>query len=352
MLKFGSKDAFDFSIQESRSISITRLLAILFVVYIHSYSLSLIFESGVAALNVPRWLVYFENLISQVVSRFAVPALFLISSTLLFRKERDWLGNTKGKVKSLVVPYLLWNTAWITVWLLAPLVPGASRFFSGGGIDIQGVGDLLKLYGIGDYPHVYQLWFLRDLFLFNIFAPVVWAIANRAPRSTAIVFFAIALLPLDLPFKQGLPWFVLGACYVHSAQIRRAFLSIPTVLSILVYIFCSLLGAINFQGIAAEVAIAVGVIAWLKIASRLEASKLGDCLVALSRWSFIVYAFHEPILTLLKKLCVALLPRTWPCILAEFIFIPVVVIAVCFGTGVLFKKVAPHLYALSTGGRA
>lgn len=237
-------------------------MAILFVVYIHSYSLSVNFESGVAVLNIPGWLVYFENLISQVVSRFAVPVLFFISSILLFRKERDWLGNTKGKVKSLVVPYFLWNTAWITVWLLAPLVPGASRFFADGGIDIQGVGDVLMLYGIGDYPLVYQFWFLRDLFLFNIFAPVVWAISNRAPRATAVVSLVVALQPLGLPFKQGLPWFVLGACYVRSAQIRRPFLSIPFTLSILAYLFCSLLGAFNHRGIVAEVAIAAGVIAW------------------------------------------------------------------------------------------
>lgn len=347
---FGSSATVVIDKKASRSISIARFVAILGVVYIHAYMVTVNYNSGVLSLQIPEELLYLENLVSQVLTRFAVPLLFLISSFLLFRKERDWLGNLKAKVRSLLIPYAIWNTAWIVVWLIAAWIPGLSRFFSGH-LEVGSIGDLLRLYGLGDYPHVYQLWFIRDLFLFNVVAPLVWIVVDRLPKVTTIICLLIAVAPFDIPFKQGMPWFILGACLARDADLRGILSSAPLIPLAALYVVYSLIGAFDYMGVVAQVAIGLGVLSWLKIPAHLEESSCGDRLVSLSSWSFFVYAFHEPMLTMLKKLCIAMLPGTGVILLFEYVFLPVLDIALCLAFGALFKVAAPRLYALSTGGR-
>lgn len=282
---FGSSTMVAIDKKASRSISIARFVAILSVVYIHAYMVTVNIKSDALSLQIPEELIYLENLVSQVLARFAVPLLFLISSFLLFRKERDWLGNLKAKVRSLLIPYTIWNTAWIVVWLIAAWIPGLSRFFSGH-LEVESVGDLLRLYGFGGYPHVYQLWFIRDLFLFNVVAPLVWIVADRLPKVTTTICLLIAIVPFDIPFKQGMPWFILGVCLARDTDLRDVLSTVPLISLATLYAVCSLVGAFDYTGAVVRMAIALGMPSWLKISVHLGGSSCGNRLLSLSGWSF------------------------------------------------------------------
>lgn len=70
---FGSSATVAIDKKASRSISIARFVAILGVVYIHAYMVTANYNSGVLSLQIPEELLYLENLVSQVLMRFAVP---------------------------------------------------------------------------------------------------------------------------------------------------------------------------------------------------------------------------------------------------------------------------------------
>ena len=119
------------------------------------------FADGINKLFFPRWLLIFENLISQTVARCGVPLFFLISSLLLFKKRRAYKETVKSKIRTLLVSYFIWNSFWILVFILLQNLSFTSAYFSGVNTPILqcSVGEWLNLYGIGwnlpylqDYP--------------------------------------------------------------------------------------------------------------------------------------------------------------------------------------------------------
>ena len=69
--------------EESKRISIIKLIGMIFVVFIHSYTENVNFSDGTMDLSRPMWLDMIEYVISQIISRCGVPLFFLISAVLL-----------------------------------------------------------------------------------------------------------------------------------------------------------------------------------------------------------------------------------------------------------------------------
>ena len=76
--------------EESDRIKIIKFIAIIFVVYIHSYSGEMSFLNQGNVIYMPEWLQLFEYSISQVISRCGVPVFFLTASVLFFKRERKF----------------------------------------------------------------------------------------------------------------------------------------------------------------------------------------------------------------------------------------------------------------------
>ena len=117
--------------EESDRFNILKIISIIFVVCIHSYAIVENFANGSNSMSVPEWLFFIEYLFSQVISRCAVPIFFLISSILLFKTQRDYKRTVKSKLKTLLIPYVIWNSFWIIVFILLQNMSFTARFFSG-----------------------------------------------------------------------------------------------------------------------------------------------------------------------------------------------------------------------------
>ena len=109
--------------EEKDRIKIVKFIAIIFVVYIHSHATEVKFSDGINAFYLPVWLQVIEDGLSEVIARCGVPIFFLISSILLFRSERSYGATIKRKIKTLFVPYLIWNTFWIVVFIVIQSIP-------------------------------------------------------------------------------------------------------------------------------------------------------------------------------------------------------------------------------------
>ena len=108
--------------EESCRINIIKFIAIIFVVYIHSYAPKAYFAAGASTLNLPEWLRLFEECISQTISLYSVPIFFLISAILLFKTQRNYGKTIKNKISCLVLLF------WFHQLLLSKLLVVFSKF--------------------------------------------------------------------------------------------------------------------------------------------------------------------------------------------------------------------------------
>ena len=113
------KENYNINKNESNCIYIVKLIFIILVVFLHSYSEKLNFSSESIAVNFPVWFESCRYIISKLVASCAVPGFFLISSMLLYRKEYRYKDNVIKKVKNIVIPYIILNTFWILFYAIS-----------------------------------------------------------------------------------------------------------------------------------------------------------------------------------------------------------------------------------------
>lgn len=345
--------------EESQRLNILKYISIILVVYLHSYATNVNFADGTNALSLPLWLLSLEELISQVIARCAVPMFFLISSILLFKIQRNYKKTISDKIRTLLIPYLIWNSFWILVFILLQSLSFTAPFFSGSNTPIMqsSITEWLKLYGIGFsdsiiYPQDYPLWFMRDLMIVTLCFPIIGKVANKFTMPLLIGSVVLLIIPVNFPLKQAILWFCLGACFVNL-QIHMTILDGIAMWKIsLFYVLCALVTLITKNTVIDNCFIFVGIIYLVRLSKYIfDIKKVKNIFIKLSEWTFIVYVAHELTLSSLKKVCIRLLPTEPMWLLSEYLFLPIIVIAGCSFLGVILKKVSPKAYSISTGAR-
>ena len=105
--------------KESKSISIFKLLLIILVVYIHSYTEN----KTIISFSETHYLIQLEYFFSKCIGACAVPGFFLISSILLYRKPFSLGDNLRKKVKTILISYFLLNPFWIIFFFIFQHTP-------------------------------------------------------------------------------------------------------------------------------------------------------------------------------------------------------------------------------------
>ena len=181
---------------ESKSISIFKLLLIILVVYIHSYT-----ENEIKiSFSETHYLIQLEYFFSKCIGACAVPGFFLISSILLYRKPFSFGDNLRKKVKTILIPYLLLNSFWIIFFFIFQHTP-LDVYFSNeeNMVSRWGLLQWLDAYlGILDhYPILYPSYFLRDLFILNLIAPFFLWFSMKF-RYAAVLYGIVWFLPFNI----------------------------------------------------------------------------------------------------------------------------------------------------------
>ena len=159
---------------------------------------------------------------SWIIIGAALMAFALISGYLFFQNwgKNDnnipvWNWRVYGRkmynrVFSLLIPYVVWNL--LSAWYMHE--PVTWHIFwnqiSWGADNTNIFGQqMLATYAPIDSP----LWFIRDLFLISLCAPILFPLIKYGKHYTALLFLIIFLLktPAWTPSITLLPWFVIGA---------------------------------------------------------------------------------------------------------------------------------------------
>jgi len=172
------------------SYDVLRLVATLCVVFIHVSASSLQLEG-------PAWPWLLSA--NRHLIRYAVPAFFLITGALVWGRSGGvassggYVRFMKRRFTVVVVPYLIWSTAYI----IAPLLMGATRSPS------------QVLVGLLTGETWYHLYFVPAIMVVYALTPLVERVVRISPELLLLIALAVHLT-VPLTFNGSVP-FVPGA---------------------------------------------------------------------------------------------------------------------------------------------
>lgn len=385
----------DVPLSEEKSLSYTidvlRFPLALMVIFIHMVPATVSLQeadfpalSGQGLLNI----VYIA--FSRVVPYVAVPTFFLISGFLFFINFREWSWDgykkkMKSRLRSLVIPYFLWNTAVLAFIIIGKIL---SKHASVGDIwniilekggwhiyydshswgqNLQNwLGDNLYYAGPIDIP----LWFLRDLIFVSACAPLIYWFVKKAR------IFGIALLFLAYVSKVwiSVPGFTIAAVFFFSlgAYLAVNGLNIVTIVKKSKYVHLPLTLillclAVYYNGDKTVIGnnifpffVCAGVLTAFYIASLLVEKYGVRPKKILVSSCFFIYAFHSApfcpgcvhTMGIAKKVFHTIIPgqslaEEWIVYLAS----PFLAAAICILVLMILRKISPKLALLFSGNK-
>lgn len=164
----------------------------------------------------------------------AVPLFFLFSGYLYFLgvesfDKETYRIKTKKRIKTLVIPYLFWNTLYL-LFHVSRYYFSHDSFLSSGckSIESYSLFDWISCYFYQNvitsissyYPLNVPLWFLRDLIIYVLFSPLIYYLVKKV----SIVYIIVLLLSWvifgtgDIGFILiGISFFSVGAYFaIHK----------------------------------------------------------------------------------------------------------------------------------------
>ena len=184
----------------SKRVNSLRFLLIIFVVIIHNG----ISEKSFSVRNILAIIHnYVENVqrLVGIITAIAVPMFFLFSAYFLYFKEKKYIPAMKKKCRTILLPYFLWNLLLVLFYFLVQTLPFTRQFF------MTDPDHLIKNYGVIDWidvfwgkityrnesgnPFIGPFWFLRDLFILNIFFIGIKKLVDKFPIGIFTLFFVL-----------------------------------------------------------------------------------------------------------------------------------------------------------------
>lgn len=356
---------------QSKTFDFLRFPLIIGVIFIHNYGLN---ESN-SPIDIQSYNTYYvcNQLFSQIIGRIAVPLFYLMSGYLFFYKTDFNISTYKRKlnsrIKSLLIPYLFWNVAFIVVYFIVNRIPYISSFFHNNAeysikYFIESLWGKPDEAGTMTYPIAYQFWFIRDLIVVILFTPILFKLL-KITRCLGIVILGLCwYLGLTIPYigiygfsTTAFFFFSLGAYFSIR---KKNIVTISKELGFYSYILYLIVASADLFTIGLEIhpyihklGIMIGIIASLNITAYLIEKKNFNPNTFLSKASFFVFAIHDPwILSTLRKIIERSINVNGGGILTCMYFIEVIITA-CTGLLIykFLKKIMPRFIAVITGGR-
>lgn len=307
----------------------------------------------------------------------AVPLFFFMSGYLYFIATGTegefglvtWKSKTWNRVKSLVVPYVIWNLLIVAMFAVMQSLTRGSETMAREGYKMvadYGLVDYLKaLWAIDStgMPMDGPLWFVRNLIIISIVFtwPIYWWVRHTK------IYGLLLLLALHLSGVYNLPGgmvsSVLGClfCFAwggYCALTGRMLLTsvshrtlhlfgVAIVVTLLIHIvsdcyYDSNIWGVNNLYIFTTILLVFG---WLAPYARAGKLRVWSILPASS---FFIYAMHKPVQVIIRRFSFAWFdPNTEVVLTAMCLLVPLMVILICLGTFYIVRRYMPCLKALN-----
>jgi len=349
----------------SEKIRVVSFLAIILVVFLHSYNLDFAEETA-ARLPGKSWNWFVQDLISYGFTRVAVPIFFIFSGFWFFYSKEhasvNFIGKITKRVRTLLVPFLFWSLFGIGLYFVLQSLPQFHKFFS---------KELVKDYTLQMWllkifiePIPYQLWFIRDLMVLVLISPLIYLMIKYFGK----FFIVILFIPWFCDFNsfhnsiEAILFFTIGSYIaIYMPDILAVNFKSKTKYFIPLWIFmvvaktCMSLFNIQYDLIAvfSKIGIIIGIFSFWGLYDTVIRDNISirQLFLKLSSMTFFVFASHEPIMTMVKKLFYLILGNSEAKSMIVYVAAPITTIITAMFCAIVLKKYAGGFYKIITGGR-
>ncbi len=325
-----------------------------------------------------NWASFIQLFIGEGICRIAVPLFMVISGYLFYLTfDGSWksYGNKlKRRVFSLVIPYLFWSTLTFVAFFCAQRFLGLGDFFvtrNGSNINLWHLFDNIVVNSY-DSP----LWFCRYLIVLAVLSIIVYWPLKKCPIVVFIVLlylwifdgnFFVFSLP-NLRYDSIFFYFFGALIALHKdffSKIQKT-VNKPIIITIIslffigliirTYFFCFqdpnylLLGYPNTMlDVTSKILIPLGMITFWY--SYDYCFKRHTDVWKLSKYSFLVFAAHHPIVSVIKKITFRFIEYNYINSVLVYFISAGITIAVIILLGKIIHRFLPPLWRVVTGNR-
>lgn len=167
----------------NRKITWTMMIATISVVLTHAHNLEIYHVTNESWLG--TFTIFIESCCQFCTHELAVPIFFVISA-YLFYYHFTWTqlkNKWQKRWRSLVIPYLAWNTLYFFIFLFLSFTPWISNFIQQQKITAVTLSSFFQAIFLHLYNPVY--WFIAYLIIFIFLAPAIYFLLKN--KTTAII---------------------------------------------------------------------------------------------------------------------------------------------------------------------
>lgn len=347
----------NYNIRLSEAITWLRFPLIFLIILLHCYSVQRLEGSHETYFKV---LYTFYNWLGET----GVPGFFFISGYLFFYSKKSYIQKIRTRVHTLLIPYLLWNTLLISLYIIAYLA-GHPQDINGRSLADYNFIDYLRLYwdrGTFDngnfVPLLCPLWYIRNLLIMSILSPLLYYIIRYAREVFLLAIAAWWLMTYHNAFiPQTIFFFSLGAYFsIHNinplqmvGEKKALFLTL-----FIVFAICDIFShitngtPINLQ--IHRLSLIFNISALLLLADYCVRHHYTNKM--LPNAAFIVFCVHYPIVVILRKICIAQFATASDAVHVLLYFACVFISTlVSIGFYLLLDKFCPSIKSFLSGNR-
>ncbi len=356
----------------SARLNLIRFPLVVGVVFIHAAESTAKFGGIQSALNPESFGSNFtREFISRGLAGISVPLFFFMSGFLFFYgfewSKVTYLRKVRSRLTTLLVPFLFWNLLYLLLIAVAQRIPTTATYFSGanGSVATFGFFDYVnRVIGIDRNPIAFQFWYIRDLMELVVLVPIFYMMHKKAPIIFLALFGFIWFLNIwpshvlsIIPSPGPILFFYAGS--VIAVKKRTPFLldkygKMIVCLWLILLITDTLSKGQWFNSYLHGAVIVSGIVTALySTRILLICDKVRALFLWLASASFFVFAFHEPLMTLIQRVTLKLwIPNTDVPKMFFYFSIPLVVILISICAYKFLRDKFPRITNVITGSRA
>lgn len=276
-----------------------------------------------------------------------VPLFMLISGFLFFQKEINWKTNLIKKMKRLALPFFIWSGFWVVIEFIGYLVlPGRFENVLSGGL----VGIILRLIGIPflQGPLYGPLWYVRELFIISIIAPIIQKPLRKWPTVFALFAVSLWFLPINSMFRQTVVLFIFGGALSNKKEWIERLKKVEWEKGVM-FLLAGAITSFIHNSIVYQLTLALNIISVFIIASNIvKKERIKKMSFKLSQYIFLIYCIHGKPLSIMQIAYTGFF-KTPVLVSIGYFILPFLCFVICLCVAVLFKKYFPRMYRFCTG---
>jgi len=277
-----------------------------------------------------------------------------------------WKNKSCNRVKSLVIPYILWNLLVLALFAAAQSLTGNAGTIQKDGYkliaDYQFIDFLKAIWALDStgFPIDGPLWFVRDLMITSIFLsyPIWWIVKRTGVCGLLTIFFAwhldlVELVP-GISFSCVFYFSVGAFCAINNFDLFSNVskktshqMGATIILSLAVYSILAALHSENaslYRQVFTNITILL-IFGWL--ASYIRERKV-KAIAFLGNASFFIFAMHKPLQVIVRRYSFAILhPASEIELSLMAIIVPAIVITLCLLAFYIVRHYMPYLKCLN-----